>query len=499
MTISSAFNIINTSFTAIGAQSATIANNVANANTPGYSRQVANVQTSANNGVLVFSVTRDANAALAAQVNSSTSDSAAQSAISSGLTTLAQTVSDSATATSQSGALQNGQSPAALIGNFASAMAAFQGQPSNVTSAQAAVAAAKSAANALNAGSQAVTHVRTKADQDIAQAVGTVNTLLSQFKTVNDFVIAGTVTGMNIGTLLDQRDQLVTQISQQLGVTTSVNGNGSMSIYTDSGVTLFQVAPFNLTFTPTGNLGANGVGGQVMVNGAPITGASSNMPIQSGAIAGLVQLRDTIAPQYQAQLDQIAGNLITAFQETNQVNSAQAARPGLFTTPGATSVPGAANWTGIAGSIMINASVDQTQGGDPTLLRDGGISNTNNSDYTYNPTGASGYTARLHQLSAALTTPMSFATAAGLAPSATINDYANSSVSWLQDANQTASTNATFQQSLLTQSAAALGNATGVNLDAELTHMLTIESSYSASAKLMTTVDGMLKTLLNAV
>src|SRR6201999_3398410 len=108
-----------------------------------------------------------------------------------------------------------------------------------------------------------------------------------------------------------------------------------------------------LTFQASGQLGPGIVGSQVMVNGTPITGANSTMPVQSGAIAGLAQLRDQIAPQYGAQLDQIAGNLISAFSETDQsaTNPGLPAEPGLFTDPGATGVPNGANYSGLAGVI----------------------------------------------------------------------------------------------------------------------------------------------------
>jgi len=501
MTLSSAFNIIDTSFKAIATQSATIASNVANANTPGYSRQVANLGTTAYNGVTVYSVTREANAALAAQLNSTTSDSAAQTAISNGLATLAQTVSDSATSTSTTGSQQNGASPYAQLANFASAMATFEAQPASESAAQAAVAAASGVASSLNSGAQAVAQARTQADQQIGQAVSTVNSLLSQFTSINNSVVAGIAGGSDIGALQDQRDALVTQIAQQIGVTTTVNSNGSMSIFTDSGVPLFESTPSQLTFTASGTLGPNQSGSAVLVNGTPITGPSSNMPIQSGAIAGLAQLRDTIAPQYQAQLDQIAGNLMTAFQETDQSTTATGlpTLPGLFTTSGATTVPSSANWTGLANAITINPTTDPTQGGDAFLLRDGGISDTSNLNYTYNTTGQAGYTGRLQQLVSALAAPMSFSSDAGLATTDSISNYADTSVSWLQAAHQQASGNATYHSSLLTSAASALSNATGVNLDTELTNMLTIESSYTASAKLVTTVNNMLNTLVNAI
>ena len=292
MTLSSAFNIINTSFATIGTQSATIAANVANANTPGYSTETANLGTTPFNGVRVFSVTRDANAALAAQVNATTSNAAAQSAISTSLSTLAATVSDSASSTA-SGALQNGNSPFAMLGGLQDAIATFEASPSSQSAAAAAVTAAENVAASLNAGAQAVTQVRTAADQGIAQAVSSVNSLLAQFEPVNNAIISGLANGADVGALQDQRDSLVTQIAQQIGVSTSINGNGSMAIFTDSGVTLFQASPTQVTFAPSGTLGPGPAGAAVVVDGEPITGPASNMPIQSGAIAGLVQLRDT--------------------------------------------------------------------------------------------------------------------------------------------------------------------------------------------------------------
>jgi flagellar hook-associated protein 1 FlgK len=500
MTLASALGIANSSFRTIGTESANIASNISNANTPGYSAEVANVANNAFGGVEVTSITRDANAALTAQVHVATSDSAMQSAISTGVTSLAQTVSDSASATS-TGALTNGASPAAMIANLQSALSTYESVPNSLTSAQAAVTAAKSLANSLNSASQTVTQVRSQADGQIAQDVTSVNSLLNQFETVNNSVISGLGTGTNVGSLEDQRDQLVAQISKYIGVSTSINGNGSMAIFTDGGATLFQTAPYQLTFQASGNLGPGIAGNQVLVNGVPITGASANSPIQSGEIAGLVNLRDTVAPQYQSQLDQIAGNLIGAFQETDQSTSATGlpAEPGLFTASGLTGVPGASAFTGLASSIAVNAAVDPAQGGDPTLLRDGGISDTSNNDYTYNTTGDAGYTGRLQQLISGLSANMTFSSSGGLPTSTSLSGYAQSSVSWVQSTNQQATANTTYQQSLLSQASSALSNATGVNLDSELTNMLTIESSYTASAKLLTSVNSMLTSLLNAV
>ena len=108
MSLSTAFNVISSSFAANASQTATVSNNIANVNTPSYSREIANVVTNSYGGSDVASITREANAALLEQVSSSTSQAAAQQAISDGLTTLAQTVDDSSSTTSTSGADQNG-------------------------------------------------------------------------------------------------------------------------------------------------------------------------------------------------------------------------------------------------------------------------------------------------------------------------------------------------------------------------------------------------------
>ena len=55
-----------------------------------------------------------------------------------------------------------------------------------------------------------------------------------------------------------------------------------------------------------------------------------------------------------------------------------------------------------------------------------------------------------------------------------------------------------YQNALAAQATSALSNATGVNLDAEMTNMLNLENSYASTAKLLTTVTSMFQSLLQA-
>jgi flagellar hook-associated protein 1 len=499
MSLSTAFNVISSSFAATAAQTAAVSNNIANVNTPGYSREIANVVTNSYGGADVASITREANAALLEQVSTSTSQAAAQQAISDGLTTLAQTVDDSSSATSTSGSQQNGASPSAMLANLQSTLTTYSDTPSSSSAADAVVSAASDLASSLNSASATVQQVRETADQKMTSSVSTINSLLNQFTTANNAVVTSLQTGANVSSAEDTRDSIVAQLAQQIGVSTTVAANGSESIYTDSGVTLFQDAPRTVSFTPTPTLvdGANGAA--VTVDGVPVTGANSPMPIRSGALAGYAAIRDTLAPEYQAQLDQIASGLINAFGESDQsATPTLPSLPGLFTTPGETSLPSMSATTGLAAAIEINPNVDPSQGGNPNLLRDGGVSDPGNPAYVYNTTGAASFTGRIQGLISQISASQSFDPSAGLASSASLTDYANASVSWLQAQNQQANDASSYQNAVATQAASALSNATGVNLDAEMTNMLNLENSYASTAKLLTTVTSMFTALLQA-
>jgi len=499
MSLSAAYNIISSSFAANAAQTSVVSKNIANANTPGYSREIPNVLTNLYGGAEVDSITREANSALMEQASDSTSQAASQQAIADGLTKLAQTVSDSASATSASGATQNGASPSAMLANLQNALQTYAASPGNASVGQAAVGAASSLAASLNSASATVQQVRSQADSNIASSVASINSLLGQFSKANNAIVMGLQTGADVSSAMDNRDTILGQLSQQIGISTVGNPDGSTSIYTDSGVTLFQTTPRTVAFAPTQALTAGASGNSVTVDGVPITGPGAPMAVHSGALAGLASLRDTIAPTYQSQLDQIAKGLVDAFAETDQsATPTLPALPGLFTYPGATGLPLAANVSGLAGKIQINRNVDPAQGGNLNLLRDGGISSPGNPAYSYNGSGAAGFTGRIQQLIGQISATQSFDPAAGLPASSSLVTYSSGSVSWVQGQNQQASDQVSYQNALATQATSALSNATGVNLDAEMTHMLNLENSYTATAKLLTTVNAMFTALMNA-
>ena len=266
--------------------------------------------------------------------------------------------------------------------------------------------------------------------------------------------------------------------------------NGDMALFSEAGATLFDRSPRSVTFTPTPTFDAATRGAVVLVDGAPLAAGSS-----TGVIAGLLRLRDDIATTYQSQLDETARGLAQAFVETDSSGVAPDAL-GLFQAPGLTAPPAVGAATGFAAVISIAAAIDPEQGGDPALERGGGVAGA---AYRANASGASGFSDRLHAIADALARPQDFAASAQAGVRVSAADYAASSVSWVEAARADAVQAATYSGALLANVATSLSNATGVNLDDEMAKMLAIENSYRATTKLISTIDSMFQSLLQAV
>ncbi|MGI4763753.1 MAG: flagellar hook-associated protein FlgK [Janthinobacterium lividum] len=485
MSLTTTLSIAQQALNTNAALSTIVSRNIAGVNDPNYSTKTAQVETTQDGGVQVASIRNATDTALFNNLLTANAGAASASALSGGLDQLEQTLGLSTTATDGTSA---DTSPATLIGALSDALGQYAASPADSTLGTAAVAAAKTLATNLNTAAAAVQSVRQQADKGIATAVGTVNSLLGQFATANAAVVQATVMGTDGTDAIDARNTILQSLSTQLGISTADAGNGGLAIYTDGGATLFQGTARTVAYTS----------GVVTVDGVAVTGAGASMPSKTGTIAGLAQLRDTTAVAYGNQLDQIANGLISAFSETGQSNGQSSTLPGLFTE--------SANATGAAAGLTVAAAVDPNQGGNVTLLRDGGINNTPasgstpaNTSYTANTGGGASYSAYLQAQLGKLGKASDPAISAGGVSGGTLADYAASSVSWLESTRQAASTDATNKAAVVTQTTTNLSSATGVSLDDQLSKMLDLEHSYQASAELMTTVKSMLDSLLSAM
>ncbi len=498
MTLTTALNNAQAIFNNTGTQSSVVSNNIANANNADYSRRQA-VLTTNGAGAQVVKIARSQEPALQAAYLSNSSSDAAQQLLLTAYSNL-----QSATL----GGNNNEIAPATYLAAFQTAMQNYSGSPSNTTAAKSAINAAQSLVTSLNNATTAVQNARTDADKQISSDVDTLNSLLKQFQTANDAVKSSTgtagPTSSATADALDQRDSILKQISQIVGVTAVTRGNNDMALYTSSGTTLFETIPRTVTFTPTNTYTAGTQGNNVYIDGVALTQGQGASTTAQGSLQAALQVRDSVAPTYQKQLDEIARGLVTTFAETTSNGATKAA--GLFTYNG---VP--ATWasgsgldsgavvTGLAGTLKLSSAAVAN----PTLLRDGGINGnayiTNPSFDPANPSKPldAGYSGKLDGFITAMNTKISFDGGAGTDTSATLMSYSASSIGWLEGQRSTATSAAENTSAALSRSSGAYSNATGVNLDEELTLMMDIEQSYKAGTKILNAVNAMLQSVLD--
>lgn len=488
MSLSYALYRAQSSLTANAQQTAVVARNLAGANDPYYHRKQALQSSGAQGGARIMGVGRAMDAVLFVSKLAATSSTASQTEITEGLKRLEATVNDP----------ELKQSLAAKLSKLTTALQQYAVTPDNALLGQEVMSKAKDMVQALNRASDITRKACEQADANMAEGVSDVRRLLSEFETVNSAIVKGTRENADVTDQLDTRDRLLSEIAERIGVHAETRGDNDMVIYTDSGVTLFETVPRSISMAQTPNLSSGAKGQAILIDGVAVTGPDAPMPIRSGMLYGASVFRDQTAVTYQRQIDEIARGLIQTFAETDRSGGSGAPKAGLFTYPGGPGLaqPGAAT-DGLAATIRLNATVDPAQGGVLTRLRDGGISGDPN--YVANPSGAAGFAGRVQELLAGLNAPRAFDSAANLDQNTTLAGFASASVGWLQAQRKSSASVLEAEQARLQRTTQALSNATGVSVDEETMLQMELERGYGASAKLISVIDRMLNTLLQAV
>ena len=486
--LSSALNFARSSLATVAGQTALASRNVASAGNTDYVKKIAQTGSLSSGMVAITGTTRATDDLLLDKVLSASANAQSGSSLLSGLRRLAETVGDP----------ESASSPAGMLGKFQQALQLYEQNPTDAGRAQGAVQAASALVRSLNDASATVQTVRQDAESNIGNSVAKLNDLLQQFKKVNDAITASVTNSAELTDNMDMRDKLARDISELMGVRIVRRPNNDMALYTDGGVTLFERDPRTVTFQQTLSLAPGMPGNAVYVDGVDVTGQQSPMALRSGAIFGLTKLRDETTVQYQRQIDEVARGLITSFAEKDQnVPATLPDATGLFTWPGSPAVPASGTLiNGLAASITVNAAIDPSKGGQPSKLRDGGV---NGAAYLYNTTGGSAFSSRLTGLINAIGASQSFDPSAQLDTQTSLRAFAEQSTGWIEARRQEATIASDLQNAVKSRASDALQKVTGVSIDDEMSQMLEFERSYQASAKLISTVDSMFSSLLQAV
>lgn len=354
-----------------------VSQNVANAGTAGYvKRTLSTVATGTNNsGVAVGAITRSFDAAALKQLRLETSGAAY--------------TSTKAGIASQLDALYGAPgSGAALDGTLNTFTESLQELSANPTSAAArttVVSNASALASQINGAAASVQNLRSGVEAQLGTDTQSASTILSSVARLNA-KIQNTTDASSLADLQDQRDQVINTLSGYMDVQTVAQRDGTVSVLTQSGVTLVdRGTAATLSFdghgslNPTssystdpakrtvGTITATLPGGGKIDLGAP--GA-----IRSGSLAAGIELRDQVLPQAQRQLDDLAGGLASALTDktvtgTVTGSSATIDLTGIQAGNSLTIPVTAAN--GSVRNITLIASNKATTGIDPSLTDDG--------------------------------------------------------------------------------------------------------------------------------
>jgi flagellar hook-associated protein 1 FlgK len=431
-----------------GALDAT-ANNIANQNTPGYSREIAVLSEAAptvegnityGNGVELLKIQSVRDQVLQIQISDQNQQQGSAQA--------------------QSSAMQQVQglfsSPTSGIGadttTLFNSISQLSTDPASIPDRQAVLTAAQTVASDFNSTERNLDSIQSGLNQSVTQTVNQINTLTQQIAQLNVKVGQMQQLGQDPGTLGDQETQLIQQLSQLTTVNQIQTENG-LTLTTGNGTPLVMGGRSFALQTTNGPAGMTDISSQ----GQDITSS-----LQGGQLGGTLQVRDTVIPNLLSQIDTLASQFSTS------MNAAQASGFDLNGNVGQalfsdTSGAGAASnlKVAITDPRLIAASSDGTQGSNGNVAK--------------------------------LLAVQTQALPSGETP---IDAYTNL-VS--QTGNLTSQANAelTASTASLNQLNDQLGAVSGVNLDEETTNLMNYQRAYEAAARVVTTVDALTQSVLD--
>jgi flagellar hook-associated protein 1 len=404
-----------------------IAGNIANANTPGYVDETVSQAEYAIAGqpgtsVDTTGINRNLNTLLQSQLWTETSgDSYADTTAQ-----LYQQLQQIYGAPGSSGSFD------AIYDNFTTALQGLASNPSSYSDQAAVVGAAQALTQNLNSMTASIQQTRTQAEQGIATDVQAANNALQQIAQINQQLEGASNLDSATATLEDQRDQDVTQLTQLMNVNVVQNPNNQISIFTGTGQQLVAgTQASQLNFDNAGTLSAtslwsadpsqDGVGTITMVSpSGTTTDLIASNAIQSGQLAAYIQMRDSILPQAQNQLDEMANQMSQALsnQTTNGTTATSGSQSGYSVDVGSLSPGNTVQLTYTDSSDTQHTITIVALGAGGTLPQQDQSSNPDNQTIGINFAG--GMSSVVAQLNAALGSNLQFSN-----PSSTILQVLN--------------------------------------------------------------------------
>jgi flagellar hook-associated protein 1 FlgK len=329
----------------------TTGNNIANVNTPGYSREVTSftptISTSIGGmylgtGVQVDAISRVYSNFLGQQTNvAQASASQADSA---------------ATLTGQINNLfsDSASGLGASIDNFFTQIQSVTADAGSSASRITALSAAQQMASQFNDSYAQLQSMSQSAQQQIGEQISTVNTTVGQIASLNDQISLATASGQSPNSLLDQRNQQILTLNKSIGVTTTTQDNGAIDLYLANGQPLLigdQTYALAMGQSPA-NPQSIVVGTS---NGGTIDALDPNNS-GGGTIGALLQFQTQTIPGVENQIGQLAVTLSAQMNALQNQGTDQngAAGSNFFAAPTITTSSASTNVD--ANTVSLSAS-----------------------------------------------------------------------------------------------------------------------------------------------
>lgn len=286
-----------------------VGQNIANDNTPGYSREVVNYvpaptqqigTISLGTGVQVQGVVQVVDQFLEQRLRGANSDVANSSLQSQTYQNLEGIV----------GALQNNSVDAGM-NSFFSSIGNILNQPQSTSTRNLAVLQGQTLAKNINNMATRVSQAQSDLNNQVADMTSNINQLLTQVAGLNTQIVAmeggNSQTSQAVG-LRDQRQEDLTQLSNLVGINVQEQADGADNVFVGGDYLVFEGTARQVETTYQQQSGLNAAN-------ISIVGQNSPLNAQSGQFIGLLTSRDTILGGYLSQLNGFAATLANEFNK----------------------------------------------------------------------------------------------------------------------------------------------------------------------------------------
>jgi flagellar hook-associated protein 1 len=349
--LSDIFQISSSALQAFQAAINVTSNNIANASTPGYDVETANLTeavpqsngtATVGSGVEVSGISRAYSQAAATQLNTSQST----------LAQLTATQNYTTEIDNDFGTNLGGLSTA--IQSFYSAASTVANDPTSTASRQALLSDAQGVASSFQSASGQLTQLNTDVNSRITSDVTQINSISATIANLNQQIESSTAQngGQAPNELLDQRDQQISNLSQLVGVTTTTQTDGAANVFIGNGQPLVLEDQAQTLKTVPNQFNAS----QLEIGSSTAAGSISSQ-ITSGDLGGLLEARSQVINPALSQLGQIA----TTLSQTVNAQQAQGLDlngnlgAAIFSVGAPTATASSTNTDGTSATVSVNA------------------------------------------------------------------------------------------------------------------------------------------------